>query len=309
MTGSSSEIEMHKQQQSLLQELEQTRRLLRQEREQRTRLERDNRTMAALLDHLPLFISLVGNDYSITYANAFCRHFFGETAGKRCYTYFLQRQSPCPKCPLCLGLSGRSGHIRTLRGQKTARSFKLLNVRWEDSAGIPMLLTAGVDVSDQVATIEEQKKKLRRYRLAGEKDKTEIERKTIALKEVLGQLEVEKKKMAEKIEINVQKVLLPVIDKLIEKSSSLDSRYLMMLKQNLKQLTSSVGIKLSNTNHNLTPKEIELCALIKGGFSIKEIATMQNLSERTVETHRLNIRRKLGLTSVKINLSSYLSQL
>lgn len=144
--------------------------------------------------------------------------------------------------------------------------------------------------------------------LIDDRDK-ELHQKSIALKEVLGQLEVEKRHLAENVEVNIHKLLLPVIDRLIEKSSSLDSRYLLMLRQNLQRLTSSAGIKLASTDYNLTPREIELCALIKGGFSIKEIATMHNLSERTVETHRLNIRRKLGLSSAKINLSSYLSQL
>ncbi len=302
--------ETHTQQQKLVQELEHTRRLLQQEREIRTRLEQDNLALSAHLDHLPLFICLIEGDYTITYTNAFCSDFFGEETGARCYTYFLQRQNPCPKCPLRPGFSERSGHILSLKGPKrSARAFKILNTVYTTPAGAPMLLSAGIDVSTEVETITEQKKRLRECRRASEKNRNAVERKTIALKEVLSQLEIEKQKMAEKVEVNVQKVLLPVIDKLIEKSSSLDSRYLMMLKQNLKQLTSSVGKKISDTNYNLTPKEIELCGLIKGGFSIKEIATMQNLSERTVETHRLNIRRKLGLTSAKINLTSYLSQL
>jgi len=273
------------------------------------RLEQDNLGLSALLNHLPLFFCLIEDDYTIAYTNAFCRDFFGEETGVRCYTYFMQRQSPCPKCPLSRDFSSHGGHIHTLQGQRSAGAFKILNTAYTSPAGATMLLSAGIEVSAQVETIVGQQKKLRECRRATEKNKKVVERKNIALKEVLSQLEIEKKKMAEKVEVNVQKVLLPVIDKLIEKSSSLDSRYLMMLKQNLKQLTSSVGKKLSDTNYNLTPKEIELCSLIKGGFSIKEIAAMQNLSERTVETHRLNIRRKLGLTSAKISLSSYLSQL
>jgi DNA-binding CsgD family transcriptional regulator len=137
----------------------------------------------------------------------------------------------------------------------------------------------------------------------------ELERKNIALKEVFSQLEIEKENLTNRIEVNVQKLLLPVIEKLINKSSSLDSRYLVMIKQNLEQLTSSAGIRLSSLEYNLTPKEIELCALIRGGFSIKEIAAMHNLSERTVETHRFKIRKKLGISSTSVNLSSYLASL
>lgn len=137
----------------------------------------------------------------------------------------------------------------------------------------------------------------------------QLERKDITLREVFSQLDIEKQNLTETIDHNVENILMPIIDKLIEKSSSIDSRYLMMLKQNLENLTSSTGTKLSRLEYNLTPREIQLCALIKGGFSIKEIATMHNLSPRTVETHRLNIRKKLGINSAGINLAAYLSQL
>nr|MBF0220613.1 hypothetical protein [Desulfobulbaceae bacterium] len=136
-----------------------------------------------------------------------------------------------------------------------------------------------------------------------------LHNKTIALSEVLNHLEIEKQNIYSRVDVNVHKLLLPIIDRLIEKASSLDSSYLKLVKQNLSKLTSSLGIKLTSLQYRLTPKEIELCNLIKGGFSIKEIAVMQNLSERTVETHRLNIRKKLGIASSKINLVSYLSQL
>lgn len=155
----------------------------------------------------------------------------------------------------------------------------------------------------------EQVNKNRELELRVKEITAELERKNIALKEVFSQLEIEKQNLTNRIEVNVQKLLLPVIEKLIEKASSLDSRYLMMIKQNLEQLTSSIGIRLSSLEYNLTPKEIELCALIKGGFSIKEIAAMHNLSERTVEAHRFNIRKKLGISSTPINLSSYLASL
>lgn len=141
------------------------------------------------------------------------------------------------------------------------------------------------------------------------KKTNELHNKSIALAEVLNHLETEKQNIYSRVDANIQTLLLPIIDRLIEKASSLDSSYLKLVKQNLAKLTSSIGIKLTRVQYRLTPKEIELCTLIKGGFSIKEIAIMLNLSSRTVETHRLNIRKKLGITSSKTNLVTYLSNI
>lgn len=43
---------------------------------------------------------------------------------------------------------------------------------------------------------------------------------------------------------------------------------------------------------DLTPREAEILRFLSAGFSNKEVARRLNLSVRTVETHRLNLRRK-----------------
>jgi DNA-binding CsgD family transcriptional regulator len=42
------------------------------------------------------------------------------------------------------------------------------------------------------------------------------------------------------------------------------------------------------------------------GYTTKKIAEFMNVSPRAVETHRKNIRRKIGLENKKSNLRSYL---
>ncbi|MFZ9977148.1 MAG: tetratricopeptide repeat protein [Candidatus Kapaibacteriota bacterium] len=53
--------------------------------------------------------------------------------------------------------------------------------------------------------------------------------------------------------------------------------------------------KLESLIPEITIKESEVCMLIKSGFSTYQIATFLDISTRTVETHRLNIRKKAGL--------------
>lgn len=47
----------------------------------------------------------------------------------------------------------------------------------------------------------------------------------------------------------------------------------------------------------LTPKELQVLALIARGFKYNEIATLQNLSTHTVHTHLKNIYKKLQVSS------------
>lgn len=51
---------------------------------------------------------------------------------------------------------------------------------------------------------------------------------------------------------------------------------------------------IAGTKDLLTPKEIEVLEEIAKGLSSKQIAAAYGLSSRTIETHRLNIMKKLG---------------
>ena len=47
----------------------------------------------------------------------------------------------------------------------------------------------------------------------------------------------------------------------------------------------------------LSAREMEICGLLASGYTNVEVGKMLNLSDRTVETHRMNIMKKLGLES------------
>ena len=52
---------------------------------------------------------------------------------------------------------------------------------------------------------------------------------------------------------------------------------------------------LSAQHPNLTPQETKMCVLVRLGLKNAEIARLTCLSERTVDNHRFNLRKKLGL--------------
>jgi DNA-binding NarL/FixJ family response regulator len=58
------------------------------------------------------------------------------------------------------------------------------------------------------------------------------------------------------------------------------------------------GRSLAGEPPALTPREREIVQLIAEGKSTKEVASFLDISEKTAETHRTNLMRKLGIHSV-----------
>jgi DNA-binding NarL/FixJ family response regulator len=58
------------------------------------------------------------------------------------------------------------------------------------------------------------------------------------------------------------------------------------------------GIKNTRDVHELTPREREIVRLLAEGKSNKEVADALGISVRTAETHRANVLRKTGVTSL-----------
>jgi hypothetical protein len=128
------------------------------------------------------------------------------------------------------------------------------------------------------------------------KEKTlELEQKNLALKEILAQIEIEKKQLIKTVSENVNKLLIPSLQKLSKKANRVEQKYISLVKMNLKEITSGIGTYLPDEQLNLSPREVEVFNMVNGGLNTKEISSLLNLSVRTVETHRFNIRKKLKI--------------
>jgi PAS domain S-box-containing protein len=133
-----------------------------------------------------------------------------------------------------------------------------------------------------------------------------LQEKNMALREIMAQIEEEKKNVARKIKTNIERHVLPLIERVKVASAHGVRQYCSIVEENLNEIMAPFTPEIENRMHTLTPKEIELCHLIKHGLRCKEIAQVMNISYRTVETHRNRIRKKLGITNPGVNLPSYL---
>jgi DNA-binding CsgD family transcriptional regulator len=140
----------------------------------------------------------------------------------------------------------------------------------------------------------------------------EIKRKSLeelntAMKVLLEKREADKSKLEEYVLANVKKLMEPYFEKI--KKTDLNTQQealLSIVESNLNEIISSFTHEVSIRYFNLTPTEIQVAKQIKHGHTTKKIAAFMNVSPRTVETHRKNIRKKIGLEGRRANLRSHL---
>ena len=137
-----------------------------------------------------------------------------------------------------------------------------------------------------------------------------LEETNTALKVLLKKRDEDKTELEERMLVNVRELVMPYLDKL--KNSQPNDRQTVLLEimeSNLDDVVSPFVRKLSPKHLKLTPTEIQMANLIKQGKTSKEIADLLNLATSTIDFHRDNIRKKIGIKNKKVNLRTYLLSL
>ncbi len=176
-------------------------------------------------------------------------------------------------------------------------------IRWTQSYasridyyGRPAAMVTFVDITEQ----KKAEGLLRKHA-------TQLKEANTALKVLLKKLEEEKKELEDKVLSNTKELVLPFLEKL--KSSPLNDQQktlVNIVESNLQDIVSPFAKRLNSTYLNLTATEIRIANIIKQGKTTKEIADSMNISPRTIDIHRHNIRKKLGLVNKKANLAAHL---
>ncbi len=130
----------------------------------------------------------------------------------------------------------------------------------------------------------------------------------ITIRNMMKAFERERSGIETNVSHKVETLLIPALEKIKnEKSTDIRNSYLELLQDQLINLTRGFSKELDGRFLNLTRSEMLICSHIQSGLSSKEIAEKMGTSLETVQTHRRNIRKKLGLKRRRINLHSFLS--
>ena len=141
-----------------------------------------------------------------------------------------------------------------------------------------------------------------------QQEKRQTEEINLTLKNVLKTIEADRRQRERQVAVKVETSLLPALEKVAGTTDQgVRTTYLQLVRSQLVGLTSGYESELDAGLLTLTRTELEICRFIQAGHSGKEICDAMNLAFETIQTHRKNIRGKLGLKGKKINLRAFLT--
>jgi PAS domain S-box-containing protein len=134
-----------------------------------------------------------------------------------------------------------------------------------------------------------------------------LENMNITLRTILEQRDQDRKILEQRIAANVNELIKPLMDKLrkarteVQRASCLD-----LIESSIEKIVSPFTHNLTGDSARLTATEIQIASCIGQGMRSKEIAALLKLSKGTIDFHRNNMRRKLGISNKKTSLRTHL---
>ncbi len=179
----------------------------------------------------------------------------------------------------------------------------LLSAEVVEFEGERLVLSALHDITERKQMENELRKSKDSLALQAEK----LEVLNTALKVLLDQQEQNQRLTSARLKSNMQELITPYLERLKDgQMAPMDRVSLSVLESNLMDISSDFVYNLASCYPNLTPKEIQVANLVKEGKSSGEIAHVMGVSLGTVNAHRNNLRRKMGLGKGGANLRSHL---
>jgi PAS domain S-box-containing protein len=278
-------------------------------------LRRSEEKFRSLVENAPFGLLIVESDRTIGYFNPQFKSIFGYSKTelqkidnwlKKAYPDELYRKkvkSVWDKAinkPNEMSLEPHQFRIATKNGES-----KIVRVKFVPLKEKSCLVTYE-DITETAKAHEALEKREQELELKT----TNLEEVNTALRVLLKRREEDKAELEEKVLYNMKDLVLPYLTKLEQsRLSESQKSFLTILKSNLNDIVSPFSRRLAASHLNMTPREIQVANLLKEDRITKEIAELLHMSESSVEFHRHNIRKKLGLVGKKVNLKTYLQSL
>lgn len=266
-----------------------------------------------LFDSIQDGISILDRNLNILGTNSAMEEWYSfkkPFIGKKCFQVYHNRKSPCRNCPTIEAINNKKSNVNIIK-YKTPQNPE----GWHELFAFPLF-----DDQNNVAGIIEYVRDITRTKKIQHiseklKKRLHLQNQTLqeqdtALKVLFREKEKEEKRIAENMISNITVFIKPILEELKTKlKKSTEMKQLEQIEYYLDKVTEPLALKLSPELYNMTPKEMQVASLIREGKTTREISEITGSSLKAIDFHRLNIRKKLGLTNKNINLQSFLLNL
>lgn len=269
--------------------------------------------MVSVFESIQDGICVLNPDLSIRHVNGVMKKWYSESLpleGRKCFVCYRNSNKSCDPCPSLRCLESGKTETNVVSGRPNAE------IEWIEVHSYPVRHAETGETTGIVEFLRDITKRKHNEEALIKKDKeleskaNRLEEMNISLNVLLDKRNEDKITLQEQVVSNVKKLAFPYVEKL--KKSNLNNEqkiYTELIESSLDEIISPFSHQLSSSLIGLTSAEIKIADLVRRGKTTKEIAAFVNLSPKTIERHRENIRKKINIKNKKINLQSYLSSL
>ncbi len=254
-----------------------------------------------LLEFIQDGVSVLDSNLVVHYVNATVLNLYTKginPINRKCYSIYHQRKKPCDDCPTLKALETKKPQVSTISYPRKGNS-----PGWHELFSIPVF-----DKNDNIILIIEYirdvtfKKYIKDNLNDIENRFKALEEQNKVLMQILNQREEFQNNLEDTISANLEKFIKPSLNYLKKITNEKD---IDLINSIIDEIIYPITKKRPSPIAKLTPRELQIASLIKKGYQSKEIADKLCVTQKAVEYHRLNMRKKLKL-SRNSNLRTYL---
>jgi DNA-binding NarL/FixJ family response regulator len=263
--------------------------------------------LLSTLDCIQDGVSILDTGLNVRYVNKSMKFWYSITEnfiGLKCYTVYHNRSEPCENCPILTTIETKAPHIGIVK-YTLAGTHK----GWQQLFAIPIMDSDGElqgvleyvrDVTYQFQLEQDLNRIMNQYQ--------SLEKRSDAITQLLAQRKQEREQLEETISQNFEKFIIPSLNFLKTKS---DAEEINLVETLIEEIVYPITKKRSSVLDRLTAREIQIATQIREGKTTSEIANDLVVSTKTIDFHRANIRKKLGLQAHdgndRVNLATFLN--
>jgi DNA-binding CsgD family transcriptional regulator len=254
-----------------------------------------------ILESIQDGVSIIDAKLTIKYMNNTMRHIYydkKDALGQKCFKVYHGRTGPCLNCPSlktietkipCLDIM-QYEHDKDKRDWHQLFSIPVMNKKNK----VILVVEYIRDITFQNNILEKMREMTRRVE--------DMEHRNQIMADILNQQEQRRDDFEKTVTTNVERFIKPSLEYLKKTVREEDVDLVSGL---IDEIIYPIAKKRDSLFSNLTSRELQIAAMIKEGSPSKEIANKLCITQKAVDFHRLNIRKKLKLNHA-INLRAFL---